>query len=381
MSSASGETRQELLKLARNNGYTVSGPQLARWHREGLLPEPQVRYLGKGQGTQTVYPPGTGDQLLALCAIRAKRWRLGPIAWHLWWLGYEVSVERIREFIGSAIEKWDRQAQDLIDPVTGLLSEKAQRLAEKAKDERLSQPLSGARRRVGKERFGIFISLVLEALSGSFEGFISEPTGNLQEDERRIVEKGLGLDRTSAKHLEEAGLWQEIDVEDYLKDIGWLASKDSLSQELGSLTDEQLLTARDESRSWLAMLAGYDGLFDEMLGRGSLGLFSMLGELVPHMEAEEQALWTLVWAIGRNRGPSELQEGLEAHGKPTAEMEAGLRDWQLVEKARKEVPEIAEVLTPQRIQEALVSPQELERLAKELEEVSREVTRNGENQE
>ncbi len=92
MSTGSGETRQELLDLARDNGYEVSSPQLARWHREGLLPQPEVRRLGKGHGTQTVYPPGTEDQLLALCAIRDKKWRLGPTAWYLWWAGYEVSL-------------------------------------------------------------------------------------------------------------------------------------------------------------------------------------------------------------------------------------------------------------------------------------------------
>jgi hypothetical protein len=371
MVEAIGETRQELLDLARDNGFGVSSPQLARWHREGLLPQPELRRLGKGRGTRTVYPPGTGEQLLALCAVRAKKWRLGPTAWHLWWAGYDVSLERIRGFIGSVTAEWDRQAQGLIDPETGLLSEEARRIAERATEERLSQPLSGARRRVGKERFGVFISLLLEALTGSFERFLSEPTGDPAEDERRIAERGMGVDPSTPETLAAGDLWPEIDAEGFFSSIGWLVGEDSLDQQLASLTDEQLLAARDEARSWLALVAGYGQLFDELLGRGTLGPFSMLGQVVPLMGAQEQALWTLVWAIGRFRGPTEVRKGLEAHGKPQPEMEAGLREWEKVEGMRRAIPEVADLLNPQRIQAALLDSQEAERLAEELVEISR----------
>ncbi len=371
MDGVLGVTRQELLDLARANGHVVSAPQLARWHREGLLPQPELRRLGKARGTQTVYPPGTGDQLLALCAIRAKKWRLRPTAWYLWWAGYEVSLERIREFINSVTAEWDRQAQDLLDPETGLLSEDARRIAERATEERLTQPLSGARRRVGKERFGIFLSLLLEALTGSFQGFLSEPTEDPMEDERRIAERGITTDPSRAESLVASDLWPEIDAESFFSSLGWLVSKDSLEQQLASLTDEQLLVARDEARSWFALIAGYGQLFDDLLGRGALGPFSMLGQVVPLMGAQEQALWTLVWAIGRFRGPTEVREGLEVHGKPQAEIEVGLRDWEQVEMIRREVPEVADLLTPQRIQAALLDTQEAERLAEELVEISR----------
>ncbi len=252
-----------------------------------------------------------------------------------------------------------------------MLSEEGRRIAEKATEERLSQPLSGARRRVGKERFGIFLSLLIEALTGSFRGFISEPTEeDPMEDERRIAERGIGIDPSRAEPLAASDLWPEIDAESFFSSIGWLVREDSLEQHLASLTDEELLVARDEARSWLALIAGYGQLFDELLGRGTLGPFSMLGQVVPLMGAQEQALWTLVWAIGRFRGPTEVREGLDAHGKPEPEMEVGLRDWEQLEELRREVPEVANLLTPQRIQAALLNPQEAERLAEELVEIS-----------
>jgi hypothetical protein len=99
------------------------------------------------------------------------------------------------------------------------------------------------------------------------------------------------------------------------------------------------------------------------------------------MGAQEQTLFTLVWAIGRFRSPADLREGLDAHGKPTtpemAEMEAGLQEWERLERLRGEVPALSKVLTPQRIKAGFIAafrgPQELERFQKELVEVSREI--------
>ncbi len=179
------------------------------------------------------------------------------------------------------------------------------------------------------------------------------------------------------KHAND-GPWPQIDIEACLKDIGWLASKGSLRQELGRLTDEQLIEARDEARSWLALLGGYGLMFEKWLGSwGPFGFVSAMGRMLSEMGAQEQALFTLVWAIGRFRGPADLREGLEAHGKPTPEMEAGLRNWERLERLRGEVPALSRVLTPQRLKAGFVAafrgPQELERFERELDEVSQKI--------
>src|SRR5215207_5229172 len=112
------ESREELLSLARSSGFDLSEPQLARWHRAGLLPRPTQRPLGRGHGTQTVYPPGTEGQLLALCGVHAEVRSLDRVAWHLWWAGYDVSIDCIREFLSSVVAEWDEKAQGLIDQDT-----------------------------------------------------------------------------------------------------------------------------------------------------------------------------------------------------------------------------------------------------------------------
>src|SRR5258707_5993855 len=70
------ESRDQVIGYASSLGYIVSAAQLARWHRAGLLPRPRQRPLGRGRGTETVYPPGTSVQVVALCQIKAEEHRL-----------------------------------------------------------------------------------------------------------------------------------------------------------------------------------------------------------------------------------------------------------------------------------------------------------------
>lgn len=366
------ETRQELLNLAQARGYEVSAPQLARWHRTGLLPRPEQRSLGKSRGTQTVYPSGTGEQLLALCEVHAGERRLLYVAWRLWWAGYDVSLKLVRAFIGRTVEQWDRHAQDLLDPETGELTEAAWKLVDEAFTVRLEKPLSKARKRVGRGRFDTFTRLMLETNLGIFRGFSAEDSNASEDNEKCIMEKGLGLERAYADRLEGAGPPLGINIENYLKEISWLADKNSLERELAKLTDGQLLEARDEVRPWLAIAAGYSLMFDERLGRGALGI-SAVDEAVRDMGAQEQGLLMLMWAISRYRESKDLREGLEAVGKPTSEMETGLRNWEttlrFAEQLREGVPAFAEILAPQKIASSLDS-RRMDHLMNQLQELA-----------
>src|SRR5215470_20045408 len=96
----------------------VTERQITRWHFEGLIPKPKQRRLGRGRGTETVYPIGTAKQLLALVNIRSKKRRLAPIGWGLWWQGYPVDMELIRDFFVSAVKKWEKGIRDLFDART-----------------------------------------------------------------------------------------------------------------------------------------------------------------------------------------------------------------------------------------------------------------------
>ncbi|MDP9455396.1 MAG: hypothetical protein M3Q60_06295 [Actinomycetota bacterium] len=307
---------------------------------------------------------------MALCAIRAEVRPLDHVRWHLWWAGYEVPVEHVREFLSGSAAEADEHIRKVVDPGTGSLSEAAWEVLEAASTGRLSKPLSGSRKRVGKKRFDTFMRIMLEAIAGQFEGFSYEPTENPREDEQRIMEKGLGLERAYADRVGHEGPWLRNSLEGYLKGIGRLVDGEILERRLAAITDEQLLEARDEARSWLALLGGYGLMFDGLLGKGAFGI-SGISEALRDMGAREQALFTAVWAISRFRGPADVREGLKVHGKPTPEMEEGLAAWTSLQEARKTSPALSNLLSPRRVKAAWRDLRETERLAKELDEVGR----------
>ncbi|HEY7418141.1 MAG TPA: hypothetical protein VH593_23380, partial [Ktedonobacteraceae bacterium] len=80
---ASPETSGALLTLAQHHGYIVSPTQLVRWHRAGLLPRPRQIPLKEARGTCSLYPRGTGEQLLLLCELKTSERRFSHLAWQL----------------------------------------------------------------------------------------------------------------------------------------------------------------------------------------------------------------------------------------------------------------------------------------------------------
>ena len=83
----------------------ASRTQLRRYQGEGLIPRPTQRGLGRGLGTEVLYPPGTTQQLHALRAHLKKR-SFAVARWCLWWDGYAVSEVRVRELMTEALRQW-----------------------------------------------------------------------------------------------------------------------------------------------------------------------------------------------------------------------------------------------------------------------------------
>jgi hypothetical protein len=102
-------SRDEVIGYASSLGYIVSGPQLARWHRAGLLPRPRQRPLGRGLGTQTIYPPGTSVQMVALCQIKAEEHRLDRVAFRLWGEGFTIEPDVIRSLLVAKMNRVDAE--------------------------------------------------------------------------------------------------------------------------------------------------------------------------------------------------------------------------------------------------------------------------------
>ncbi len=321
-----GETSEELLNLANAHGYDVTEHKLTRWRQAGLLRRPKQQSLGKGRGTQTVYPPGTGKQLLALCEIHAEERRLLYVAWRLWWAGYEVSFELIRQFLGRFADKSDRDMRDLKDSETGETSESALELLEQSPKARYgSKPLRRARKRVGSERFGTFMSMLFGVASGGFGGFYEDPTGDPKEDEWRILQRGFGLDRGSVYREEETGAKPADELEATLRQASSLFGEHSFGEALRIATDEDLLESRDRSRSMMIGMELIGALARQEPG-SEAAKFSAMGDAVQEIGSQDEAVLVLYMLVWRSWGPLEMREKMDSYHGGVQEIVSRLRE-------------------------------------------------------
>jgi len=114
-----GETREQLLAAASAAGLAVSHAQLARWHRVGLLPRPQVRSLGRGRGTVSLYPPGSGQRLVRVAQLHQRERRLTSVAWRLWWDDGGPAPAPARELLAQVAQRWEQHRTHLTKLLAG----------------------------------------------------------------------------------------------------------------------------------------------------------------------------------------------------------------------------------------------------------------------
>jgi hypothetical protein len=102
------ETLVEVLTYARSCGYPTSRSQIRRYQQNELIPKPRQVGLGRGRGSETLYPAETGRQLVAARkALKSKS--LTRARWRLWWDGWHVQPEIIKADLqrGLRARKWD----------------------------------------------------------------------------------------------------------------------------------------------------------------------------------------------------------------------------------------------------------------------------------
>jgi len=315
----------------------VTKTQLARWHRAGLLARPVRRQgLGRGKGTVSIYPPGTGKQLLALVAIHSRERRLPFVAWKLWWEGHNISTQRARAFLDRIAVGYERAIHEFI--TDGTLTKSGEALLKRVAETR-GEPhvLLRVRKRVGKKLFPRFMFLALEVLSGKF-------TRWRQSDDPEIVERGVGFTlraRTIPAKRRKLRLkhWTTASVGEMSRSF----PPSAFRQHLELATDNDLERARDEVRTLLGLLTGFGAVF----GRRAplLALFRELDATTPL----GQAMFLMLWLVFRQGDPA-------------------LQTLQLLQMLATKIPAVEDLLTPERFVRALRSKQTLRIFETELQE-------------
>ena len=240
------ETKAEVEACARELGRTVD--QLARWRREGLLPD--ARQEAHGVGSAVFYPAGTCAQLRALSELMNRNASFKYVGRRLWWSGYPVDERYYRNDLIRAAGLIDR-----LLPLALLLSARLARTDRTMGDYLASQPTPPAsvakriERRLDLGQRATLLGLFAEVAAGDFEAY--DPNHARDEEDSRsregIVELALDIEGIDGREIRGQSLKHQFAMPTVLTQLASiLAEGDMVSVATGSI--ENLEAARDDVR-------------------------------------------------------------------------------------------------------------------------------------
>jgi hypothetical protein len=312
--TAGFELAEDLVLRARAAGFDLSTDQIARWNRDGLLPKPHQRGLGRGKGSEICYPVRTGDQLLALCVFRKQYRKLEAVGWYLWLNNFTVTERYWRTPLISAATYFDANRHvfktKLLDTAYGITSVRMsagkffESLAELQPDNR---HFRRARRRVGVGQIGEFCRIMLTIAIGAYR-VDSEPNEHDRATERKIIERGLGTARARIDRLDNGQLLLSGDVEPILEQLSGRLAKVTRSASLKAIYSDQIIGARDELKLLFLGLAEAYKNFEKTRGKRAFGL-GVVAEFATLTDIRLQALMILLFEMTIRR---DAQNALQA---------------------------------------------------------------------
>lgn len=339
-----GESADDVIANAAVGDETISRDQLVRWHREGLVDRPYVRHLGRGRGTETIYPPGTSARAVKVARLLRARRRVSDVGWLLWWDRVDVDEVVVRRHLDRVAEMW-RKGWSLLYREDGQLTEAAERFLDVADRVRLpSRGLSQVRRRTGMDQFPDFMDAMLAVLHGE---------SRMLDEEVDLVERGLGLDTATPSAAGTAG-WYDGGIGESLSSVGELMQPDVLTNATDRPLDE-LAAARDELQRFMVVIESMLTVASALGGRRGFGAgaLRMITEAVAG-DPVGQALLLSIWLVMRESG---LAENMDMLVGMAPQAEENVRMLQAIDTLRTELPEARAVLTPRRFARVLMDPE------------------------
>lgn len=278
------ETGDEVLAAARAAvGFTPSEKQRKDWRAAGLLPGPlRQAGRGRGRGSVTLYPPGTGALLAAICRHSRPKKPLAHVAMLVWWDGYRLPDEaKIREMLDQTLSDWEGLAAPWVD-IDAVAPEEWAKLDQQL-GARLPPHMRIVMKRAGKGPFRYIAATMLNMAAGGFDGF--RPYGNASADEARAdAIAALGVDQAQ---------WVSRDITAQFSALSAVVKPATLREVLRDATDADLEQARDEVRDIVNLIDNVSRLAARLGGNGALTPFEHLDgrSLTPGMLAGFVLFW------------------------------------------------------------------------------------------
>jgi hypothetical protein len=355
------ESVEELIRRADVAGEEVTKEQLPRWHRAGLLPRPRQESRGR-KGSEVFYPAGTGDQLMALLALKRHYPKsLAKVGWGLWWLGFPVPDRLAREFIVALIKRNRKLIDELVTP-EGDLTEQAELALDQAADARIgSGAIRRARRRVGTDEFDGFMQSLLLVGSGHTE--------MIKLEDLEVLEHGMAMDRARTDILPSTGQpWLErSDLRVDFEQIGALNDPGAQLAAVNAASDEQLRGARDAAKLFMPTIINIGGVLGDLYDPSAFG-YAAYAKAFAELEdnPDGQAFITGAFLTMTAAG---LGEGIESTTAQYDDSERNRARHETLAALREAVPELAPIMSNRRLLAADKDPVKAEQLQREIAEM------------
>lgn len=257
-----------MIAAASAAGSTITKAQLARAHRAGLLPRPIQQALGYGKGTRSVYPEHSVNQLLRLCELKRQRRKFRDLGWMLWWEGFDVAPELLRDTLVEVARQWAEEWAQMRG-ADGELTESVEDFLDDAGTSALpSRTLRWVRRRAGSDEFPTVLDALMRLVAGR------DVSGDIATD----VVRALGLDLAQTEALPDTEPWLDTDPLDGIRAAGILMDPSAMCATAAAISMEDLRLATDRARGLLDVFQLLGEVLGYTLGRWSLG-FGLVGAI------------------------------------------------------------------------------------------------------
>ncbi|MBI4346974.1 MAG: hypothetical protein HY553_08980 [Elusimicrobia bacterium] len=358
------ETPDDIIAYARDRALTITRAQLERWHTRGPLHHPEQVWLGQGRGSETRYPRGTAELVVAALQRQPRPRDLTMLTWELWLAGYDVPLETVRAYLANVARWHDRivAAMRTLGFARRVLPGPARRLLGRAAIRRMRvRGLPGIATRLGSpERVETVLRTLGQVLTGGYKQSyqVAIHDGGVAVDGRALpstdsdgllLERAIGIERGRVDRLAGAGPWLSGDPTEGLvaltKMLGgwWLPI-------VRDTSDHELRAVRDQARDLEELFVTFGDFVREHFGADAFG-FPAIADALRSPTSWQQAglAMVLVRALKDEelRGVALFREMAERWRSDLAPKVAAMRT------LRHEVPALQELLAPRRIGEAM----------------------------
>lgn len=293
----------DVIKLLKARGFSVSHAQLCRWQREGLIPSPVQIGLGRGKGSYAVYPPAAVEQAAAVAHLLTQKRDFEWVGWKLWSAGFEVDqrysvgvLTAAAADVDALVDTWlkdDAETEDTRGQVAnGLWA-----------DRPASREGKRIRKALGPDRMERFAAMLIDILAGEFKDWPLDydPESSDAKDYRLTMDIGLGVHTGRTDRIGQVGPLLQGNIGTILSSLSDALSETPWSERLRQASTEELREAGSEVLQLIHIIATIGEVLDHLTNRSNtfgLGRLSRLSaELTPKMEA----YFILGWLAYRNQ--------------------------------------------------------------------------------